>query len=330
MTPRLAFALALGVLLQACANTGPGPMPAGIAADRDLRGAYRAALCSRDGVTQDDCARVLRTYDGEVATPRPPPAQASKYRLLFVPGFLASCFQGIHSFEDVVRRAREAGFAADVLAVGGRNDIATNAAMIAGQIERMTASDPRRLILIGHSRGADELLQVVATRPDVASRVDALLTVAGALQGSPLADDLHGLYGVTLAVMPFEGCDEGQGDPVGDLRPDTRAAWWARYGADVKTPVYSIVTLPDFSRIGFSLLWPYARLSAYTPDNDGMLRVQDQVAPLSRLLGVVNADHLSVAIPHPGLMYILLFNPASFPRADAILAAIDVIASQSP
>ena len=330
MTARLALSLALVVLLQACASTGPGPMPAGIATDRDLRGAYRAALCSRDGMTQDDCARVLRTYDGEVATPRPPTAQASKYRLLFVPGFLASCFQGIHSFDDVVRTAREAGFAADVLGVGGRNDIATNAVMIGDQIERMTAIDSRRLILIGHSRGADELLHVLATRPDLASRVDALLTVAGALQGSPLADDLHGLYGLTLAVMPFDGCDKGQGDPVGDLRPATRAAWWARYGADVKTPVYSLVTLPDFSRLGFSLLWPYARLSTYTPDNDGMLRVQDQVTPSSRLLGVVNADHLSVAIPHPGLMYLLVFNPASFPRPDVLLAAIDVIASQSP
>jgi hypothetical protein len=56
--------------------------------------------------------------------------------------------------------------------------------------------------------------------------------------------------------------------------------------------------------------------------------VQDQVVPSSRLLGIVNADHLSVAIPHPGLLYVLVFNPVPFPRPQVYMAAIDVIALQ--
>ena len=38
-----ALAVALALLLQACANTGPGPLPPGMAVDRDMRGAFRAA-----------------------------------------------------------------------------------------------------------------------------------------------------------------------------------------------------------------------------------------------------------------------------------------------
>lgn len=322
------LSLSLAILLQACANTGPGPLPAGVATDHDLRGAFRAALCTPDRLSGEACASVLRTYDGETPAPRPPAASAAKYRIVFVPGFLASCFRGVHSFADVVEEARKAGYTADVLGVGGRNDIATNAGLIAEQLTRMMATDPRRLILVGHSKGADELLAVLAARPDIASRVEALLTVAGALDGSPLADDLYGLYGITVAIMPFEGCDQGHGDPVADLKPASRAAWWATHGATITTPIYSLVTLPDFSRRGFSLWWTSARLSSFTPDNDGMLRVQDQVVPSSRLLGVVNADHLSVAIPHPGPLYLLVFSPVPFPRTQVYMAAIDVIAAQ--
>ena len=61
-----------------------------------------------------------------------------------------------------------------------------------------------------------------------------------------------------------------------------------------------------------------------------MLRTRDQVVRSTRLLGVVNADHLSVAIPHPGVLYSLVFNPTPFPRPDVMLAAIDVIASHPP
>ena len=327
MIARLGAAVVLVLILEACAHTGPGALPAGVATDRDVRGAYRAALCARDG---DACARILRAYDGETPSVRPPAAAASRYRLLFVPGFLASCFPGIHSFTDVVEAARAAGFAADVLAVGGRNDVASNALLIADQVERMTMNDTRRLILVGHSKGADEILQMLVARPDLAARVDALLTVAGALQGSPLADDLHALYGISAGVMPFEGCDRGQGDPIADLQPAVRTAWWKAHGGSLRTPIYSIVTLPDLSRLSLSLLAPYAWLSSYSPDNDGMLRVQDQVVPSSRLLGIVNADHLSVAIPHPGILYLLVFSPVMFPRPQVYLAAIDVIASERP
>jgi hypothetical protein len=325
-----ALAAALAALLQACAHTGPGPLPPGTAVDRDMRGAFRAALCSPERLPADECARVLRTYEGEAPATRPTPASPARHRLVFVPGFLASCFAGIHSFADVVSEARAAGFTADVLGVGGRNDVASNAKLIAGQIERIVASDTRRVILIGHSKGANELLQVLVDRPDIAAHVDGVLTVAGSLQGSPLASELQGLYGVTLAIMPLSGCDRGEGDPVADLTLEARAAWWKTNGQAVTTPIYSLVTLPDISSLSFSLFWTYARLSSSTPDNDGMLRVQDQVAPLSRLLGIVNADHLTVAIPHPGLLYLLVFSPVPFPRPQVYMAAIDVIAAQRP
>ena len=58
------------------------------------------------------------------------------------------------------------------------------------------------------------------------------------------------------------------------------------------------------------------------------LLAADQLAPGVRLLGVIDADHVSAAIPYPpGLPWVLWFTTAPFPRGDVVLAAIDVIAA---
>src|SRR6185369_6750693 len=77
------------------------PLPPGLAdpSIRDLRGAYRASLCPRLQ-NSDDCGRTLHRFAGEPDAARPPRADPSLFRLLFVPGFLATCFSGIDSFAD--------------------------------------------------------------------------------------------------------------------------------------------------------------------------------------------------------------------------------------
>ncbi len=259
----LAAMLACIALAAGCASD---PLPsatdapaasAGLAGAHDLRGAYRAALCARDDMSDDECARVLYRFAGEVPAPRPPAADPSRYRLLFVPGFLASCFPHIHSFADVVAAAEQRGFAAEVLAVGGRNNVAANARIVAAYIERMP-DDGRRIIIIGHSKGAVDALEAIATSPQAAARVAAVLTVGGSLQGSAVADRLYGTYHSTLALIPFPTCDRGEGDPVEDMQPATRQRWWTKYGAQLTVPIYSIVGVPQLDRVS-PLLLPSSR-----------------------------------------------------------------------
>ncbi len=80
------------------------------------------------------------------------------------------------------------------------------------------------------------------------------------------------------------------------------------------------------------LVLPHALLASRSRYNDGMLLARDQVPPGGRLLGVVDADHLTAAIPYPGgLPWALWFSDAPFPRADVILAAVDVaLANATP
>lgn len=325
------------VLVAACAS-GPlprdgeplPPLPAALAdpAIRDLRGAYRAALCPRLHDRGDQCGRTLHRFAGEPASAGPPRADPSKLRLLFVPGFLATCFSAIDSFADVVAVARAAGYEAQVLDAPGRGSIVANAGLLAQQIAQLPTDD-RRLVLVGHSKGAADVLELIVEQPEIARRVMAVIGVAPSLMGSPLADQWRGFYRMTLGTNPLLRCPPGEGDALDDLRLDRRREWWAQHGAQVRVPVYSLVAVPELDRLSLLLTLPYARLATMTPYNDGLLVAGDQVAPKGRLLGIVNADHLTAAIPYPKrLPWTLLFRAVDFPRTEAVLAAVDVAVAE--
>jgi pimeloyl-ACP methyl ester carboxylesterase len=278
----------------------------------------------------DKCRDTLHRFAGESAGVRPRPADPSAYRLVFVPGFLATCFPGIASFSDVVEQARRDGFDARVLEIGGRSSIAANARLIAEQIERLP-DDGRRIIVIGHSKGALDALQLIAERRDLAERIVALVAVAGAFSGSPLADRLRPLYDLVVGANPFLGCAAAQGDALDDMRPATRKNWWERHRGKLRTPVYSIVAVPDRDRVSPLLALLHEQLGLSSPWNDGQLIALDQVAPGGNLLGFVNADHLTVAVPRPPkLPWNVLWAAVDYPRSDVILAAIDVAAADAP
>jgi hypothetical protein len=165
---------------------------------------------------------------------------------------------------------------------------------------------------------------------EIARRTTAVVAVAGALMGSPLADRLDGLYTVTFGAFPFSSCTKGDGAPVQDLMRDTRERWWAAHAGSVTVPVYSLVSVPQVARLAPTLYPFFTTLMHYSRYNDGMLLASGQVAPGGALLGVVDADHLSIAIPRPDTFpQALWVSPVPFPRTAAILAAIDVVAAEA-
>jgi hypothetical protein len=148
-----AWGLAAAALLCAACATDPlpsrdvtPPLPTGLAGARDLRAPFRAAFCARES----DCEASLYRFAGEAPAVRAPVADPARFRLLFVPGFLASCFPDIHTFGDVMTAARAQGFAVDYLDVEGRGGIAGNAQALAQKMAGLP-DDGRHFILVAPS-----------------------------------------------------------------------------------------------------------------------------------------------------------------------------------
>jgi hypothetical protein len=296
----------------------------------DLRGTFRAATCARLPGDGPPCDEVLLKLAHE------PPATAlqrgddlaRRYRIAFVPGLFNECFEDLaRPFADVQADLEARGFTVDYFAVAGRGSMAQNAAQLAGHFARLPEDD-RPLIVFAYSKGFVDLLDFMVRYPDLSRPIAAVVSVAGASNGSPLADRMHAIYRSLGAKFPLPGCARGTGEEVLDLRPDTRIAWWQEHGGSVTVPIFTLVAAPQPDRVSPATRATYNELARIDPRNDGKLLWQDQIPPRSHLLGYVNADHWSIAVP------ILKEAPkASFlfrdtaPRTALAEAAIEVVAA---
>jgi hypothetical protein len=297
---------------------------------RDLRGTFRAVACARLPADGPACGDVLLKLANEAPAVPLPRADdlARRYRIAFVPGLFNECFEDLaRPFADVQADLEAGGFTVDYLAVAGRGSVAQNAARLAEHFTDLPEDD-RPLIVFAYSKGLVDLLDFVVRYPDLARPIAAVVSVAGASNGSPLADRMHAIYRSLGAKFPLPGCARGTGEEILDLRPDTRIAWWQDHGESLTVPIFTLVAAPQPDRVSPATRATYNELAKIDPRNDGKLLWQDQIPPRSHLLGYVNADHWSIAVP------VLKETPqASFlfrdtaPRTILAEAAIEVVAA---
>jgi len=334
-----ALTIVCGVMLLGCtgqpvepySETTPPIVLATIAsADvRDLRAPYRDAVCRRTAADDRACADVLLRLpgEGERSAASVPEDLAQRYRVAFVPGFFSECFDRfVRPFADVERHLKDEGYTVDYFRVAGRGTTAQNAARLAEHFSSLN-SDPRPIIVFAYSKGLPDVLEFVVRFPIAAQRVAAIVAVAGAANGSPLADNLSSVYRDWVAAFPLPGCEAGTGDEIHDLRPDVRLEWWRQNRAAVNVPVFSLVAAPRPDRVSPGTRATYRKLSQIDPRNDGKLLWYDQIVPGGYLLGYANADHWAIAMPvakeFPGFRF--LFRDDA-PRIALIEAAIEIVA----
>jgi len=302
------------------------------AAVRDLRAGYRAALCAQlAGVPGRTCDQVLTRMGGEAAPDaRPFPATAElarRYRIAIVPGILAGCLAADdRPYAAAAKELRARGFEVDYLPTAGRGSVAANADQLAREIAALP-EDPRPLLVFAYSKGLPDVLALAVRSPAARSRIAAVIGVAGAVNGSLLAERYEEIYRATLRSLPFGPCEAGTGEELHDLRRDVRVAWWRAHWKQIGLPLYSIVALPDHDRVSPSLAPMHAQLEDVDPRNDGQLLWTDAVAAPGALLGYVNADHWAIAM-RLSLAFPVLASAFvdDVPRAALLAAAIEVVA----
>jgi hypothetical protein len=145
-----------------------------------------------------------------------------------------------------------------------------------------------------HSHGVP---LAVAEYPEIRDRVAAVVSAAGAVGGSALANDAEQYQADLLRHFPGATCASGDGGAVESLRPGIRRAWLASHPLPRDLRYYSLVTFPQPERISSILSSSYDKLARIDPRNDSQMIFYDQVIPGSTLVGYVNADHWALAVP---------------------------------
>lgn len=336
--------LAIAILLLAACTTPPGsghdqasgPMlalqPLRLAKVDDQRAQYRRLFCQllTDGT---QCESWLRKFGDEATAPSGaawPDVPDVPVNLFVVSGVFGECFPSLQAFGD----AREDAATGQVwffdIPIHGRASTALNADVVRDVIlaELARQSTPRLNIILSYSKGTADALAALAASDQLAGRIDALLSVAGAVNGSPLADAFEDSYAAIAWALPLHACQPTDRGELNSLTRAVRLRWLVEHPLPTHPRYYSLITAPTPDRVS-KLLWPfYQKLARNDANNDGQLLAYDMVVPGSTVLGYLNADHFAAALPllrwHPVALSAFA-QPNDFPRQQTISAALAMI-----
>ena len=348
-----ALAIAANVALSACESMptadelqrAPSPHLAADALDGivDGRSGFRARFCkaleeqSVDAETSVPCEFWLHHLADEptalVPTQQP---RRSAMQVLLVSGAFSECLgEYARPFESAVVPLRGRGYRIDTIMVGGRSGTEHNARQIAEYLEGWPVWPDTPLVLIGYSKGTSDILQFLVDFPEAAQQVDAVVSIAGSVGGSPMAETFDGLYEFLFSYLPLGHCEPGDGEVVHSLRPDVRDAWLRENELPTHVDYYSIAAFTTQERVARALVPAWETLLDYDRRNDGQLLVSDALIPGSTLLGYLDADHWAVALDIEDDSPLLAHRDvdAQFPHLallEAILQQLQTIADYQP
>ena len=229
---------------------------------------------------------------------QPLPMHDASLRIILVTGAFGECFPKMGMpYADAAARLGKLGYRIDTLVVGGRSSSSYNAAMIAKTVDGLELKATERLILLGYSKGATDILHFLIDYPEIAKKVTALLSVAGVINGTPLADKFAETYANWFKNTPINKCEPGDGGVLESLKRSSQFPWLAVNPLPQNVRYYSIVAFTRRENVQPGLLLTYDLLRTTDPRNDGQVIFYDQVIPGSSLLGYINLDHWAIAVP---------------------------------
>ncbi len=314
---------------------------AGVQTD-DQRGRFREIVCAineesgRGFPGYRPCSEIFNGFYDEP----PGPGNAvtlgtarSKLHIAVVAGLGAECFAHlIQPFHFALEHLRSLGYRTTNIRVDGLSSSARNGRQIRDAVLDLdldTANE--RLILVGYSKGAPDIIEGLVTYPELRERVAAVITIAGAVNGSPLSNDAPEWMLSMLEYLPGSECKEGDGGALESLKPSTRRQFASIHKLPEGIRYYSLGTFAPREKISAPLRGGYDELSKIDSRNDGQMLFYDQIIPGGALLGFVKSDHWAVAMPvsieHPTLgPYVIDRN--EFPREVVLEAAVRLVEEQ--
>jgi len=276
---------------------------AGIVDDRQsFAGIFCGVLRSplEPGFEEAGCETLLH-LDSTVDVEQPPPQLDSRVplKVVIVAGFLGDCLARYSTPFDRARRELEAdGVESEEIVVGGRASSAHNAPIIAERLSSPAFREGPPLVLVGYSKGVADILEALPLVSGGTDHIAAIVSVAGAVNGSPLASEKSGFMRALIDGFPMRDCPSSaeDGDALESLSYEHRQQWLDQHPLPEDVRYFSVAAYgssADMSRVNRR---SYRKLAHIDDRNDGQIIYRDAILPGSTLLAFAHSDHLAVAL----------------------------------
>lgn len=219
------------------------------------------------------------------------------WTLLLVGGFGAQCFSPtVDAFKDAaehLKQYHDVGY--HVVPVNGFGSSEENAELIVKKVETLTEL---RFIAVVHSKGAADFMVALTKYPAKLERVKGLVTIAGAVGGSWLVDDLAALNRKVLRELLLDKCEAPQRimeNGLDSMRRKNRQDFLAAVPHNWRAYSISAVSTKDNTSRVLKPLWD--RVLPYALEQDSHIVEREALVPGGEYLGRALGDHWAVAMP---------------------------------
>ncbi len=249
-------------------------------------------------------------------------------KLIFVPGFLGDCLARYATpFEDGRALLKQEGLDSELILVNGRASSEFNARTIVQRMSEPDIASGPPVVLIGYSKGIADILEALPLLRGELTNLAAVVSVAGAVNGTPLADDQNAFMRGMIDRIPLPDCPGSgeDGDAIGSLSYEHRQAWLAQHPPPLGPGYFSIAAFETIEKMSSVNRMTYRMLSRLDARNDGQILYRDALLPNGTLLAFAKSDHLAVALPIDEADSLLLRQAVdrnTFPRAELLRALV--------
>jgi hypothetical protein len=217
--------------------------------------------------------------------------------VVIVPGIFGECVSRISlPFEDAAAHLRIHGYKVHILKVSGRSSSEHNAGQIERQLKALGLSGGDPLILIGYSKGTSDLIETLGRRRNAIPKGSALVSVAGVVAGTPIADRGEGAYRRLLSRLRLRSCRPGDKGGVQSLTRRERLLFLQQHPLTADYLYFSLPAVAKPGEVSRALLPTRRTLDRIDARNDGQVIHHDAIYPQGALLGYANADHWAVTL----------------------------------
>jgi pimeloyl-ACP methyl ester carboxylesterase len=246
-------------------------------------------------------------------------------QIFIVPGLFGECFSAFSQvFSYSVKHIQSLGYHVETIRVSGRHGSSHNAAQIREALLAKGETPGGKVVLIGYSKGAADILEALIEYPEIQEKVAAVVSVAGVIGGTPAAEILSKPLQLLAEHFPLPGCERGDNLALQSLTRRQRQGWLARHPLPRSIRYFSIGAITDREGTSAILRSSYDDLAVVDPRNDSQVIFSDTIIPRGTLLGFVKSDHWAIAMPFSHdlpLVAATLIDRNQFPR-EVLLEAV--------